>query len=136
MESLIVFFNTYGLELTLIALVGIIVLGILKYCNVFKGIEDEDLRHFIYIGISVSLSVIGTVIYLSCIHQFSAEYVFAYAAAVFALNQVFYNIFKVTSLNKLTTILLDWIKSLFTKKNKEITEEKTEDKIDNKTEKF
>ena len=64
MNELIIFFQNYGLPITLIALLGVMVLGILKYCNVFSKIA-EKYRHWIYIGISVAISVVGTVIYLA-----------------------------------------------------------------------
>lgn len=47
MEEFLTFFSTYGWQLALIALAGIIILGILKYCNVFKKF-DEKIRHVLY----------------------------------------------------------------------------------------
>lgn len=138
MEEILVFFSTYGWQLALIAIAGIIVLGILKYCNLFKKIE-EKYRHYIYIGISVGLSLIATVIYFACVGKLTADNVgllFGIAGAIYALNQTFYNIFKVTPINKLAVMLLDWIKSLFANKEvveqvKDLIEDKKED---NKTE--
>ena len=71
---LVEFFKTNGLALTIIAIVGIVVLGVLKYCNLFKKI-DESKRHYIYLGISVGFSVIATIIYLACIQQLTFTYV-------------------------------------------------------------
>lgn len=122
MEALVFFFNTYGLEITLIAVLGILVLGILKYCNLFSKLEEEY-RHYAYLGISIGISIIGTIIYLSCIGQFTSEYMLACTAAIFTLNQVFYNIFKVTPINKLFKMLFDWIKSLFIKNKQEESED-------------
>ena len=44
METLIRFFNEYGLGLTLIAIASVIILGIMKYSNMFVKL-DEDKRH-------------------------------------------------------------------------------------------
>ncbi len=114
MNELLIFFQTYGLPITLIALLGIVVLGVLKYCNVFSKLE-EKYRHWLYIGISVAISVIGTMIYLAIIKQFEFNYILTVSAALFALNQAFYSIFKATSLNDLGTKVLDILKQLWDK---------------------
>ena len=114
MNELLIFFQTYGLPITLIAILGIIVLGILKYCNVFSKLE-EKYRHWVYIGISVAISVIGTMIYLAIVKQFEINYILTVSAALFALNQAFYSIFKATSLNDLGTKVLDILKQLWEK---------------------
>lgn len=115
MEQLIEFFGKYGLAVTLIAIAGIIILGVMKYCNLFKKIEESK-RHYIYLAISVGLSIIGTMVYLAIVHQFEVQYVFAIAAAIWVLNQTFYNIFKVTPARELVKKLLDWIVSSAKKK--------------------
>lgn len=125
MESLTNFFTEYGWVITLIAVAGIAILGILKYCNVFKKI-DEDKRHYLYILISVLFSVVVTGIYLACIGQFSPNYMIAITVAVYALNQTFYNIFKVTPVNDLFVTILDFIKGLFIKSGSE-TEDDNDD---------
>ena len=114
MNELIIFFQNYGLPITLIALLGVMVLGILKYCNVFSKI-DEKYRHWIYIGISVAISVVGTVIYLAIAGQFDINYILTISAALFALNQAFYSIFKATSINDLGTKILDIIVQVWNK---------------------
>ena len=116
MDTLIKFFASYGLVLTVIAIAGIIILGVLKYCNLFKKI-DESKRHYIYLIISVGLSVIATVIYLAIVKQLNIEYVLTVAAAIYALNQTFYNIFKITPINALAVKILTFIIELFMKKS-------------------
>ncbi|MBQ6728379.1 MAG: hypothetical protein IJQ23_02620 [Clostridia bacterium] len=116
MDTLIKFFASYGLVLTVIAIAGIIILGVLKYCNLFKKI-DESKRHYIYLIISVGLSVIATVIYLAIVKQLNIEYVLTVAAAIYALNQTFYNIFKITPINALAVKILTFIIELFKKKS-------------------
>ena len=127
MEEFLTFFSTYGWQLALIALAGIIILGILKYCNVFKKF-DEKIRHVLYMVISVGISIIGAIIYLACVHQLTVEYVFVIAGAILALNQTFYAIYDTTTLKYLFTKLLDWIKNLITSgKGQEIIDEIKED---------
>lgn len=116
MENLLNFLAVYGLPLTAIAVVGIILLGVMKYCNFFTKI-DEKYRHWIYIGISVCFSVVGSIIYLCCIHKFDWNFILPLTAAIYALNQTFYNIFKVCTLNELCIKILDWIKEILKRKN-------------------
>lgn len=108
MENLINFFTAYGLAITLIALAGIVILGILKYCNLFKKLEERK-RHYIYLTISVGLSLIGTAIYLLVVGQFEFNYFLLIASAIYALNQTFYNIFKITPINTLFRKILDFL---------------------------
>ncbi len=115
MEQILIFFNTYGLILTLFAVAGIIVLGVLKYCNVFSRLA-EKVRHVLYLVISISLSLIASLIYLIITHQFEWQAYLIFASAVYVLNQAFYTLFKVTSLNDLGKMILDFIKKLLTKK--------------------
>lgn len=115
MEELIAFLGNYGWQLALIALAGIIILGVLKYCNVFSKLEEKA-RHALYLVISVGISVIGSVIYLACMHQLEASYVFAVAAAILALNQTFYAIYSTTSLKELLSKIVSKIIKAFTKK--------------------
>lgn len=113
MDELLVFLQDYGWQLALIALAGIIILGVLKYCNVFKKL-DEEARHVLYLVISVGLSVVGSIIYLACIHQLTVGGAFAIAGAILALNQAFYAIYANTPLKELGKKLIEWIKNLIT----------------------
>lgn len=114
MEELITFFSTYGLPLTLIAVLGIVILGILKYTGAFSKFE-EKIRHIFYFGISVGFSVIASIIYLLIIKQFDISFVFMIASAIYALNQVFYSIFSVTSFDELCKMILEFIIKLLSK---------------------
>lgn len=123
MEELLVFLQSYGWQLALIALAGIIVLGVLKYCNVFSKL-DEKVRHVLYLVISVGLSVAGSIVYLACVHQLTVSGSFAVAGAILALNQTFYAIYANTPLKELGKKLVEWIKSLITSgKGQEVVED-------------
>ncbi len=124
MDELLVFFQQHGLWLTIIAVVGIVLLGVLKYCNVFKKF-DEKVRHALYLVISVGISIVGSIIYLACVRQLDIAYISTLATAIFALNQAFYTIYDTTTLKELFNKLLEWVEGLINKKKD--TVEKTDD---------
>ncbi|MDD6995101.1 MAG: hypothetical protein SPH68_08350 [Candidatus Borkfalkiaceae bacterium] len=126
MDILMEFISTYGLGwITLFAVIGIVLLGIMKYCNLFKKIAEGS-RHYIYLAISIGFSVVATLIYLLIAGQFTWVMFIGVVVAVFALNQTFYNIFKVTPVNRLFAKILDFLKALYEKheENKVIETEK------------
>lgn len=118
MSELVNFFTKNGLQLTLIAILGIAILGVLKYTCLFKKLP-EKYRHFIYLTISVGFSFIASAIYMKIQHNFEFSSYIALCGMIYALNQTFYNVFKITSLNKLIENLIDFIidniEKLFTK---------------------
>ena len=124
MDELVVFFQQHGLWLTIIAVVGIVLLGVLKYCNVFKKF-DEKVRHALYLVISVGISIVGSIIYLTCVRQLDMAYIATLATAIFALNQAFYTIYDTTTLKELFNKLLEWVEGLINKKKDPV--EKTDD---------
>lgn len=100
MDAILEFYSTNGLMLTLFAVVGVILLGIMKYTNMFIKLEEEA-RHAIYVCIAVLISVIIAGVYLYIKDEFAFEALLLFASNVFALNQTFYNIFKATTLQEL-----------------------------------
>ena len=106
MDELLAFYQQFGLISTAFAIIGIIALGILKYCNVFKTLP-ETTRHCLYILISVAISVIISIIYLLATDSFDVTNVVLFATNVYVLNQAFYNIFKATTLTDLIKKILD-----------------------------
>lgn len=134
LESL---FCNYGVTIMCIALAGIVILGILKYCDVFKKLE-EKYRHYAYLSISIALSVIGAVIYLACVHQLTFSIVCSLATLIFGLNQAAYAIYANTPIKELFIKVLDAIKKLIHKSDKiddntkELVDKVVDDKPDNK----
>lgn len=100
MEQIMAFYAQYGWQLALIALIGIIILGVLKYANVFVKIEKEK-RKPIYFAISLGFSIVATIIYLLIIKQFTFEYVISVSLAIYALNQSMYAVYENTNLRDL-----------------------------------
>lgn len=112
MNEFTLFLQTYGWQLTIIAAVGIIILGALKYANAFSKIEKEK-RKPIYFAISIGFSIIASIIYLLVVHQFTFEYVIGVTTAIYALNQAMYAVYEQTTLRdllqKYLRKLLDWV---------------------------
>lgn len=132
MDELLAFLQNYGWQLALIALAGIIILGVLKYCNVFNKL-DEKVRHILYLIISVGLSVVGSIIYLACVHQLTVGGAFAIAGAILALNQTFYAIYANTPLKELGKKLVGWIKKLIISgKAQDVVDDVKEGELDSK----
>lgn len=131
MEELLQFFQQHGLWLTVIALVGVIVLGILKYCNVFKKL-DEKVRHVLYLVISVGISLIGSAIYLACVGGFDITYFITLAGAIFALDQTFYAIYANLGIKELLGKVWEYVKLLIDSKilHKSTTQITTAEKTD------
>jgi hypothetical protein len=118
MEKMFLFLESYGWQLALIAFVGIVILGVLKYANAFKKVKEEN-RKPIYFAISVGFSLVATIIYLLIIGQFDLNHIFAVTAAIYALNQTMYSVYETTKLKDLVCKLLTLIKAkIAEKKNK------------------
>lgn len=108
MTEIVVFYSQHGVALTAIAIGGIIILGVLKYLDVFQKF-DETKRHLMYILISVLLSMLGGAIYLLVTNSFEIKSFVLFAIHIFSLNQMFYNIFKNTTFNDLVEKILNKI---------------------------
>lgn len=117
------FIASYGWQLALIALAGIIILGVLKYTNIFSKIEKEN-RKPIYLAISVGFSVITSAIYLTTIKKFDITYFCAIAAAIFSLNQTMYSIYENTKLRDLLHKIFGAIYTKIKSKKIKVTEDK------------
>lgn len=112
--QLMEFFANYGWQLTLIAVAGVVVLGVLKYANVFARLEKEE-RKPVYLCISIGLSVIGSAIYLAVIKQFDYKLLIAVSIAIYAINQTFYSIYENTKLRDLLNSVVQKLIEYFDK---------------------
>lgn len=106
--QILAFSGQNGWQITLIAIAGIVVLGVLKRFNLFSNIE-KDKRKPIYLGISVGLSVIGSVIYLLIAGRFDFNYLLGVSTIMWGLNQAMYSIYENCKLRDLWHKLLDFI---------------------------
>lgn len=121
MEAILTFFTAYGWQLSLIAILGIVILGVLKYANVFNKLEKSK-RKIVYFAITVGFSLIASAIYLAIVGGFTLPIFCARATAIYALNQTFYAIYETTSLrdlfNKFVDILVKFIQEQAKKADK------------------
>lgn len=120
MEELLLFLNNYGWQLALIAVLGIVLLGVLKYLNVFSGFEKEK-RKPLYFLISVGFSLLAAVIYLAVIDEFEVEYVAGVATAIYTLNQTFYAIYETTTLRDLAVKFAIWFTNKVSEKHNKVS---------------
>ena len=112
-----IFFQNYGWQVSLIAIAGIVILGILKYANVFSKIEKEK-RKPIYFAISIGFSILATIVYLAFKKQLELEYIVTLTFAIYALNQAFYAIYETTTLRDLMSKILAWFSEKIKEKKK------------------
>lgn len=127
LDSLITFYGQYGWQMALIALAGIVILGVLKYLKVFDKIDKEK-RKPIYLAISVGLSAIGAAIYLLCIQQFQIDYFVTMLLTLYTINQAMYAVYETTTLKQLVAKIVEWIKEklLAKKESAEVEDKKGE----------
>lgn len=105
-----------GWQLALIALIGIILLGVLKYCNVFDGIPKEK-RKIVYFTITIGFSLLASLGYLLIVDNFTIDYIITITTAIYGLNQTFYTIYENTSLRDLVIKVLELIEGKLRNKN-------------------
>ena len=105
MEQITLFIAHYGWEIALIALAGVVLLGVLKYANVFSKVE-KDKRKPLYFAVSVGFSVLATVIYLGFKGQFELNYILTISMATYTLNQAVYAVYETTTLRDLVSKIL------------------------------
>ena len=111
-EMILQFVQTYGWQLALIACSGIFVLGILKFFNVFDKIEKSK-RKYLYAGISASISIIASGIYLAVVGGFAWSGFGVIAGAIYTINQAIYALYETTgfrsALRKLGNIFIIFV---------------------------
>lgn len=105
MEQITLFIAHYGWEIALIALAGVVLLGVLKYANVFSKVE-KDKRKPLYFAVSIGFSVLATVIYLGFKGQFELNYILTISMAIYTLNQAMYAVYETTTLRDLVSKIL------------------------------
>lgn len=116
MEQMMMFLQTFGWQLALIALIGIVALGFLKYTNAFSKVEKAK-RKPIYFAITIGFSFIATIIYLVIIKQFEFNYLITITAAIYALNQTMYAVYETTNLRDLFSKLINFVNKKVTENN-------------------
>lgn len=106
------FFRTYGWQLGLLALSGIVVLGTLKWFGCFKKVNDK-IKKYLYFGLSVAFSIIACSTYIFAINAFDWASYGVLCGAVVAVTLVAYGIWENTGLRALwKKVILDSISKL------------------------
>lgn len=121
MEELVIFLTTYGWQLALIALIGVVLLGILKYANLVSKWTKEQ-RKLIYFAISAGFSIVAAGVYLAIVGAFTIEYFAAVATAIYTLNQTMYAVYDTTPLHTLISKILSGLASFANKPKTEPTD--------------
>lgn len=96
-ELILDFFKEYGLNLSLIALSGIIILGCLKWFGCFNKI-NATYKKYIYFGLSCTLSIIACTIYILAIHSFDWASYLVLCLAVIGFTLAVYGLYENTGL--------------------------------------
>lgn len=94
-EMVIRFFTTYGWQLGIIALSGIVLLGVLKAFGVFNKIASTK-RKYVYTAVSVALSLVGGAAYLGIVGNFDWKAFLVMVPLVYSVNQIAYNVYENT----------------------------------------
>ena len=92
-NTIIDFFKTFGWQLFLLALSGIVILGMLKWFGCFKKLKNDYKKYF-YFGLSCAFSIIACTIYLLITHNFHWLSYLSLCGAVIGLTIVVYAIYE------------------------------------------
>ena len=112
-ELILDFFKEYGLNLSLLALSGIVILGCLKWFGCFKKI-NATYKKYVYFGISCALSIIACTIYILATHSFVWVNYLILCGAVIGFTIAVYGVYENTGLRKLwTSVILNNIAKAF-----------------------
>lgn len=96
-ELILEFFKDYGLNLSLLALSGMVILGCLKWFGCFKKI-NATYKKYIYFGISCTLSIIACTIYILCTKAFAWGSYLVLCGAVIGFTLAVYGLYENTGL--------------------------------------
>lgn len=107
------FFKTYGWQLGLLSLSGIVILGFLKWFGCFKKVKDSY-KKYLYFSLSVIFSIIACTIYILITKSFNWLNYALLCLAIVGLTLVVYGIYENTGLRALwKKLVLDNIAKLF-----------------------
>lgn len=112
-DMLINFFKSYGWQIGLLALSGMVILGFLKWIGRFKKLPTSD-KKYVYYAINCSLSIIACTIYIIINNSFEISSWLILSGAVILLTGMVYNVWENSGLRLLwKKAVLDNISKLF-----------------------
>lgn len=106
------FFKTFGWQLFLLALSGIIVLGCLKWFGCFKKLNSLY-KKYVYFGLSCLFSIVACTIYLLITHNFVWTTYLALCLSVIGLTIVVYSLYEHIGLRTVWKKVLNLISKTF-----------------------
>ena len=116
-EMIYSFFLSHGWKLTLIALSGIFILGILKVFNLFGKLEKSK-RKYIYAAISTGFSIAASGIYLAATGIFAWSTFGMLSIGIFSVNQAAYAVYETYGIRALFRKIGNFFINVFTKTKK------------------
>lgn len=112
-DLILEFFKTYGLNLSLLAMSGIVVLGCLKWFGCFKKI-NANYKKYVYFATSCVLSIVACTIYILAIHEFAWASYLLLCGAVIGFTLAVYGLYEHSGIRTAwKKLVLDNIAKLF-----------------------
>lgn len=116
MEELLMYIESHGLPVFIIASCIIAIIGILKLCKIFNKIESADIKKCIYYALDIALSCIFVAIYFAIFNISWSSYV------LFSITQIgatttLYAIYENLGVRKCVRALITYIKKAMANKS-------------------
>ena len=143
--AIIKFFSAYGWQMTVLALSGIFLLGVLKSVKAFDwiriyAVEGEEktlqvdktkqVKKIVYTFISAGLSVAACCIYLTIINtELTATLVLTISGTVWSLNTFAYMLYENLGVRAVWKAFLNWAKNLILSTTAQIKEKIAAEKV-------
>lgn len=134
--AMIKFFSAYGWQMTVLAVSGIFLLGVLKSVKAFDWIRiyaDEEktlqvdktkqVKKIVYTFISAGLSVVACCVYLAIINtELTATLILTISGTVWSLNTIAYMLYENLGARAVWKAFLNWAKGLILSTTAQIKE--------------
>ena len=115
-NMIIKFFVDYGWQVSVCAVSGIFVLGVLKLIGVFDKISNTNVKKFLYVACAFIFSAGACAAYLYIIKSFTWITFATITAPVFAINQTAYALYESMGVRQLWHKFLNTIGTFITNK--------------------
>lgn len=133
---MIKFFSAYGWQMTVLAVSGIFLLGVLKSVKAFDWIriyageektlqvdKTKQVKKIVYTFISAGLSVVACCVYLTIINtELTATLILTISGTVWSLNTIAYMLYENLGARAVWKVFLNWAKGLILSTTAQIKE--------------
>lgn len=134
--NMIKFFSAYGWQMTVLAVSGIFLLGVLKSVKAFEWIriyageektlqvdKTKQVKKIVYTFISAGLSVVACCVYLTIINtELTATLILTISGTVWSLNTIAYMLYENLGARAVWKVFLNWAKGLILSTTAQIKE--------------